>query len=389
MTRSPIFTVLQANTIFETFRAFTPGQLRYLGEHGFIVVASCANHPSAARFFRDQGAEYYPVNMRRNISLVRDVVALISAVRLIHRVRPDILQGSTPKAAFIFLIAGWLLRVPNRLFFMRGVRSSGLSGIKKTVVRLMEKLSCLASHRVLCTSHSVMNEIVREGICAPEKAAVLANGTGNGIDTEYFSPCKDAIASGLRLRENIRIANEQLVVLFVGRLVRDKGIVELALAWDIISTEYPHAVLVIVGMAETEDPVPEATMDYLNNKSSIRIMGSTEDTRQYFAAADIFVLPTYREGIPISLLEASAMSLPVVATRVTGCVDAVDDGVTGQLIPVRDPTALATAISTYLDDEPLRRSHGQHGRNMVIDKFSRERVWAALLNEYETMLKPN
>ena len=378
--------LLQANTIFDTFRVFTIGQLNFLRMHGIKVVTVCSDAPGAYLFFRNEGAEYYPILIKRNISLFYDLCSFFRILRLLRRIKPDLLQGSTPKAAFLFLVAGWMIGLKSRIFFMRGVRSSGLTGAKGKIIKQMERISCGVAHRVLCTSPSVRDEIVHSGICPAHKAFVLANGTGNGIDTGYFSPSRITNLKKNILYDQLNIPSDVRVLLFVGRIVKDKGIVELAYAWSILRGHYRDIILIIVGKEEIEDPVPNKIIKTLKTDSRIHFIGETHDVSPYYGIADIFVLPTYREGIPIALLEASAMTLPVVATRVTGCIDAVIDGETGKLVPVKNFKAFASAIAGYLENDEMRKMHGENGRRMVIEKFGRENVWSSLLSEYKDLL---
>jgi glycosyltransferase involved in cell wall biosynthesis len=191
------------------------------------------------------------------------------------------------------------------------------------------------------------------------------------------------------LRARLGLPDNSHVVGYFGRVVRDKGIMELARAWEIVSSVRPSARLLVMGKAEPHDPVPGPVIRYLNEDGSIDLIQwvDRDDIPYYYALLDLLVLPTYREGLPNVILEASAMGLPVVATRVTGCVDAVVDGVTGTLVPAKDPIALADAILVYLDDQDLRFAHGSAGREMVTHRFRPEMVWEFMADIYDEELK--
>jgi glycosyltransferase involved in cell wall biosynthesis len=171
----------------------------------------------------------------------------------------------------------------------------------------------------------------------------------------------------------------------VGRVVRDKGIHELCEAWRRVRREVPRARLLLVGKAEPQDPVSEHVLRELQNDPTVHLAGFVADVPGLYAASDVVVLPTYREGLPNVPLEAAAMGLPVVATRVVGCVDAVLHGLTGTLVPPRDAGALAEAMIGYARDPMLRARHGEAGRRRVLQEFVPERLWAELASVYERL----
>jgi glycosyltransferase involved in cell wall biosynthesis len=177
-----------------------------------------------------------------------------------------------------------------------------------------------------------------------------------------------------------------LVVGFVGRLVRDKGICELEAAWKGVRLRYPNAYLLVVGFFEERDSIPAEVRRRLEQDDRVRLAGTVWDTPPMYAAMDLLCLPSFREGLPGTPLEASAMRLPVVATRIPGCIDAVRDGVTGTLVEPGNVAQLESAIVSYLSDDRLRLEHGVAGRQWVIDQFQRERLWAAIANEYGRLI---
>jgi glycosyltransferase involved in cell wall biosynthesis len=270
---------------------------------------------------------------------------------------------------------------------MRGLPLMTASGLKRHLLWATEAVACRLAHQVFCVSHSVLEVAVEEGVCPPDKIRVLLGGSGNGVDASgRFHPDAVDPATRAETRSRFGIPEGAVVIGFVGRLVRDKGVVELADAWQQLRDAHPEAHLLLVGPWEPQDPVPAATEAVLRRDPRVHLAGSDWNTPPLYAAMDLVVLPTYREGFPNVPLEAAAMRLPVVATRIPGCVDAVQDGVTGTLVPARDADALAGAIRAYLADPVLRHQHGGAARERVLREFRQEAIWKAIYGEYCRML---
>ncbi|HYW06546.1 MAG TPA: glycosyltransferase family 4 protein, partial [Longimicrobium sp.] len=300
-------------------------------------------------------------------------------------IRPHIVHSHTPKGGLLGMMAAWMNRVPVRIYHIRGLPLMTATGRRRTLLRWTERVACSLAHQVLCVSHSVRDVAVAEGLCPPDKIRVLLGGSGNGVDaTGRFDPARNAAARAeLRVKHSIPADAE--VLGFVGRVVRDKGIVELAVAWAVLRDEFPSMHLLLVGPLEPQDPVPPATLEALRADPRVHFVGPA-DSAPYYAAMDLLVFPTYREGFPNVPLEAAAMGLAVVATRIPGCVDAVADGETGTLVPAADGVALAGAVRAYLRDPALRMAHGRAGRERALRDFGQEAIWTALHAEYLRLL---
>lgn len=201
-----------------------------------------------------------------------------------------------------------------------------------------------------------------------------------------FNPDRLATTSRQDTRRRLGIPADAVVLGFLGRLVRDKGILELAEAWRRLREEWPAAHLLLVGPFEAQDPVPRELEASLREDPRVHLTGMDWNTPPLYASMDLLVLPTHREGFPNVPLEAAAMELPVVTTSIPGCVDAVADGETGTLVPASDATALTQAIRRYLRNASLRRQHGVAGRSRVLCAFRQEAIWEALHAEYERLL---
>lgn len=366
---------------------FLRGQLAYMKDNGFDVHVMTSPGKQLEEFARNEGARAHPVAMQRRITPLRDLATICQMIFVLMRIRPDIVHASTPKGGLLGTIAARIVRVPVVVYHVRGLAFTGHGTAQRPLLKWTERIACTLAHTVLCVSESVRTELVSEGICASEKTVVLRSGSSNGVAAEErFDPAKFPPGTRQQTRSAFGIPENAVVVGFVGRLVRDKGIVELSEAWREVVAEFPGAWLLIIGPWENRDPVPAEVRQALENQDNVSFAGEQRDSAPFYKAIDLVVLPTYREGFPNVALEAAAMQLPVVVTNVTGCVDAVVDGVTGTFVPVAQAGPLAEAIKRYVRDPNLRRLHGNAGRTRVLKEFRPPDIWAALFAQYHALL---
>lgn len=382
--------LVHITTVPDSLWAFFAGQIRYMTDHGFQVEAVSSPGRFLEMFAEREGIPVHAVPMARRISPLADAVALTRLWRVIARIRPDIVHAHTPKGGLLGMIGAAMCGTPVRIYHIHGFPFMTAAGARRRLLRAAEKLSCRLATRVLCVSRSIADVAVAEGVCPAGRIAVLAGGTINGIDAErIYNPALVSAAERATLKERYGIPAGAPVVGFVGRLVSDKGVAELARAWRELAAEFPALHLLVCGPVEDRDPVGVDVLAYLRSEARVHLTGEVLDMPARYATMDLLVLPTYREGFPLVPMEASSMGLPVVASAVPGCTDAVVDGVTGTLVPARDAEALAAAVRRYVVAPELRRRHGQAGRARILAEFRPEVVWAALHGEYRRLLQPS
>jgi glycosyltransferase involved in cell wall biosynthesis len=363
------------------------GQLAYLKENGFDTALLSSPGNELNQLSGEEGLAVFKVRMQREISPLRDLKSLFDIWRLIRRIKPVICNSGTPKAGLLVGMAAWFTRVPCRLYTLRGLRLETASGLKRFILTVTEKVACSCAHRVICVSPSLLEQAVAKGLVPKSKAALLGAGSSNGVDPIRFAPTPEKLELASQLRRKLSIPSDQLVIGFAGRFTKDKGVPELIAAFQRIRQDRPEAALLLVGDYETGDPVPQATRDAINSEPGIYCVEFTRQMELYYLVMDIFVLPTYREGFPNTVLEAQAAGLPVVTTTATGAVDAIQDGVTGLLTPVGDSRKLAEAILALLADRKKMRLMGQAGRERILREFRNEVIWEALSSLYKDMLQ--
>lgn len=364
------------------------GQLAHVRRSGFRVLFLSSPGEPARTVAREEGVELVEIPMEREISPLRDLVSLARVAALLVRAKPELVNAGTAKAGLLVLLAAWLTRVPHRIYTMRGLRSDGASGVRRRLLLGVERLTCALAHRVICVGHLLRDRAVSVGVVGRERTVVLGQGSSNGVDVERFAPTPERAAAAYRLRGDLGIGADAPVVGFVGRLVRDKGIHELAAAWESLRGEFPALRLLLVGPHEECDPVSPEVVRGLEDDPRTVLTGHVADPAPFLHAMDLVVLPSHREGFNNTVLEAAASARPVVTTRIPGCEDAVVDGDTGLLVDRGDEAALAAAIRRYLRSPGLRREHGENGRARAAREFRRERIWDALVELYRCMLAP-
>ena len=377
--------LLHVMTVPESL-GFLRGQIGYVQGQGFTVAALASPDGALAAFGREEGVAVFGVEMPRQITPVRDLAALWRVWRRIRAWQPDVVHAHTPKGGLLGTAGAWLARVPVRIYHIHGLPFVTATGLRLRLLRLSERVSCRLATHVLCVSESVAAVAVAEGLCPPGKVAVLGAGSINGIDAgTRFSPDRVA-GERRRIRERYGIGDDAVVIGFVGRIVADKGVAELALAWSRLRARHGDLHLLLVGAREDRSPALDAALAPLADDPRVHWHGLDWETPPLYAAMDIVALPSYREGFGLVSIEAAAMRLPMVTTRVPGCVDAVEDGHTGTLVPARDAAALAEALDLYIRDSGLRRRHGEAGRQRVLRDFRQEVLWEATASLYARLL---
>ncbi len=362
------------------------GQLQHLQRSGFEAIALCSPGPEVEELRRD-GVEVITIPMRRELAPLRDLWALLRLVRILRRLRPEIVNAGTPKAGLLAGLAARLAGVPHRILTLRGLRSDTASGWKRGLMLRAEKMSCRAADMVLCVSPSLRDAAVRLGLAPAHKMLVLGSGSSNGVDASRFEPAPARVSAAGELRRRLQVPDAVPVIGFVGRITRDKGIAELLQAFRRLREHWPDLVLLLVGEEEPGDPLPAEVAGALHSSSGVVLTGWVEDTSLYYLVMDVLVLPTHREGFPNTVLEAQAAAKPVVTTRTTGAVDSIVDDVTGLLVPVGNPEALVEAVHKLLRDPALARRMGEAGRERVLREFRRQPLWDALADQYRRMVR--
>lgn len=354
------------------------GQLRFLNQY-FEVVGVSSDTGLLKGVGEREGIRTIAVPMHREIALGADIVCLWKLYRLFRRERPDILHSNTPKGSLLAMIAGWMARVPVRIYLVTGLRYQGASGMLRWVLRTMERLTCRFATKVIPEGNGVKQVLIADHI-TQKPLEILHYGNINGLDTSYFSPNVDLRAQE---RERLGFSDDDFVFIFIGRIVKDKGMNELAWAMRQLVCNHPRARLLLVGPFESElDPLEGDNEQFFREHSSVAYVGYQADVRPFLAAADALVFPSYREGFPNVVLQAGAMGLPSIVTDINGCNEVITDGVNGRIIQPRDREALLQMMSLFVEDAAHVSAMAEKARTVICERYDQQDVWQALLEMY-------
>ncbi len=372
--------IIRAATVAGSLRLLK-GQLRFLSDH-YEVVAIGSGVEQLKQVEEEEGVRTVEVPMERKISLWKDVRSLLRLVRLFREERPHIVHSMTPKAGLLCMIAARITGVPIRVHTFTGLLFPTATGIKRRILIATDRITCWCATHIIPEGEGVKKDLIVHGITR-KPIAVVGNGNVNGIDLAFFDPqlyTPDFISAQ---RASIGLTDDDFVFIFVGRLVKDKGLNELIAAFRKI--ENPHAKLLLVGRYEPDlDPLETETMEEIKSNPDIVEVGWQTDVRPWLALSHTFILPSYREGFPNVVLQAGAMGLPSIVTDINGSNEIIIDGENGLIIPGRDETALLQAMNKVLKQKNQYIANREKNRSMIANRFEQKALWKALLSQYQS-----
>lgn len=341
-------------------------RLALMADRGWDVHVA-VGEPVPDLYLPDPRVTVHVVPMTREITPVADLRTLRDWSALIARLRPTIVVGATPKAAFVSMIAARRRGVPHRVFEAWGARWDGVAGRRGATLRAADRLTVRCATQTVAVSDSLADLMVAERIAAA-RPLVIGHGATQGVDLDVFRP---------------RGADDPEpgpVVGFVGRLAADKGLRDLPPVLALVRQSVPEAELVLAGEADAADPLDESTRQWLDDDPRNRRVGQTSDVAGFLRDIAVLCFPSQREGLPNAVIEAAAAGIPVVAWDVTGVRDAVVDGVTGYLVPRGDHGVMAARIATLLGDDGLRSRMGAAAQSLAADRFDSRAVQSGFVD---------
>ncbi len=373
--------IIRACTVSQSV-VFFVGLIPELRELGYEVVSVSSDGPELERV-RQAGGRVEVVEMERHISPLKDLRSLWRMIKVFRKEKPTMVHSMTPKAGLLCMVAAWLCRVPVRVHTFTGLVFPTSTGIKRRILMATDRLTCACATHIIPEGEGVKADLLNNGI-TKKPIHVLGYGNVMGIDLNRFDPENLEIAEAAKLLRKPGV----FTFIFIGRVVRDKGVDELVEAFSRLYKERQDIRLLLVGPAEDDlDPVSARTKEIIRRCKGIEAVGSQKDVRPWLAASDCFVFPSYREGFPNVVIEAGAMGLPSVVTDINGSREIIIEGKNGTIIPSKNADALYTAMQRMITDTAWRNDLAANARPLIASRFEQSYVRQCLKDFYKEILK--
>jgi glycosyltransferase involved in cell wall biosynthesis len=382
------YKLIRITTVPISLEKLLEGQLSYMQTY-FEVTAVSADHDALQKLGQQIQVPTYHLEMSRQITPWKDLKAVFRLYWFLKEEKASIVHTHTPKAGIVGMMAAWLAGVPVRLHTVAGLPLMEAIGLKRQILNFVEKATYRFATKVYPNSQGLYDFIISEKLTSQQKLQMIGKGSSNGIDTAYFDPNLFTIQQNLELRSELNIATDSFVFVFVGRLVGDKGINELVEAYVQLKKALPsqETSLLLVGPFEQElDSLDQITLQEIERNPTIISVGYQQDVRPYFAMSDTLVFPSYREGFPNVVMQAGSMGLPSIVTNINGCNEIIAHKVNGIVIPPKDAVSLTAVMNELLCNEETITLLSSNARKMIVERYERQEVWEALLQEYQSLL---
>lgn len=381
--------LVRITTVPISLRLLLTDQMRYMKDKGFDVTMISADGPNTSSLVENEKCPHIIIPFTRQITPIKDLICIFKLLRILSYIKPDIVHTHTPKAGLIGMLASKILRVPLRIHTVAGLPFMTASKPKKLLLVLIEKLTYWASHYVLPNSYSMQDAIKTHKLVKNNKLDIIGEGSSNGIDlvrynTENLSPL---IMN--QIKATIVYDKDCIYLIAVGRVVKDKGIIELIDSFNILNKAFKNLKLIILGPIENErddELLPDHIMASLQKGENIIHINWTENVEYFMALSDVLVHASYREGLPNVLLQAGAMGCPIVCSDIPGNIDIVKHKKTGLLFKVGDTKAIVRNLTFALNNKRELANYAEALTAEIKIKFSRESVHNKIYHFYKSKL---
>ena len=377
--------LIRITTIPLSLEKLLEGQLTYMNQY-YEVTAVAAEKERLNKYGENNKVNTFWVEMTRAITPIQDLRAVWKLYKFFKKEKPEIVHTHTPKAGIVGMLAAKLAGVPLRLHTVAGLPLMETKGTKRKILDQVEKFTYKLATKVYPNSRGLKDIILKKGFATEDKLKVLGKGSSNGIDTRYFDPFQFDTTQKKNKRESLGIPQEDFIFIFIGRLVSEKGINELVEAFNNLQAENQNISLLLVGPFEKElDPLKEETFKTIQLHEKIFTTGYQEDVRPYLAVSNALTFPSYREGFPNVVMQAGAMNLPAIVSDINGCNEIIVEGVNGVIIPVKDTSALITAMKLFKENKNYTERLSSNARDEICKYYERKEFWQILLKEYKSL----
>ena len=371
--------IIRVTTVPTSLETFCKDQLRELNTR-YEVVAISSPLPELDVVAQREGVRTIAVKMERHISPWRDLKALFQLCRVFAKERPWMVHSMTPKAGLLCMMAAWITRVPKRVHTFTGLVWPTATGLSRKILKTTDRILCACATHIIPEGNGVKQDLIN-GEITRKSMQVLANGNVRGIDLEHYDRTPQVMECVKSIRQD-----DVTTFVFVGRVVRDKGIHELVEAFERLNNEHQDTRLILVGRPEPHlDPLNAATQQIIESNKAIEAVGEQNDVRPWIAASDVLVFPSYREGFPNVVIEAGAMGLPSIVSNINGCNEIIIPNENGVIVPPRDANAIYEAMLEMHKNEARRKEMAANSRQSVASRFDCKIVRKALYEFYASL----
>ena len=382
--------LLHVFTLSRTAIAFFDGQFKYLKEHGYEIVLACKREDGIEEFAQRNGVKFIPVDIPRSMSPIAIMKAISSIKNIIKAEEPEAVFGHTPVGALVAMIASKISGVKKRIYYRHGIIYSTMSGLKQQIFIAEEKfVSTLATH-IVNVSPSLAEKCAKDGINKADLNMVIGRGTCGGIDAQgIFNPALLEASFLESERERLRLKGADIVFGFCGRFCRDKGTPEMLDAFDMFRNNHKdlNVKMLLIGILDERDILPEDTRRFISDDKDVVMTGwvNKKDIPYYYRLLDCFIFPSHREGFGMCVIEASAMEIPILVAPSHGCIDSIEEGVSGYYINL-SAESICEGMERMLDKEHMS-TIGKQGRKFVLGNFDCKMMWPKIKDLYNEILK--
>ena len=365
--------IIRAATIGMSLNIFCKGLLKELVDEGYEVVALSSPDEDLRELGEREGVRTIGVAMERHMSPLNDFISLVRLTRVFRREKPDMVHSMTPKAGLLCMIAAQWVGVPVRVHTFTGLVWPTATGLSRKILMMTDRITCACATHIVPEGDGVKQDLQ---CCITKKPMkVLGYGNVRGVDLNYWK------------RNTEKDEHQLLTFIFVGRIVRDKGVNEMVAAFVKLNQQFPNTRLLLVGPYEANlDPVLPETKQLIDTCESIEAVGGQKDVRPFYEQSDVLVFPSYREGFPNVVIEAGAMDLPSIVTDINGSREIIEKGMNGMIVPPRDDQALFEAMKWIAEHPNERKQMAANARLMVVSRYEQGYVRQCLKDYYKKIL---
>lgn len=364
-------------TVPVVLETWLKGQAKFLSKYYEVEIIT-SNSKNIRNIEQYENVTIKTVDFNRKINIFKDFKVLIELYLYFIKNRPSIVYTLTPKAGLLGMTASFMARTPIRIHNVVGLPHLEAKGRRKSILIFTEKITYLFSTNLYSNSFNLIDEIKK---LTPKNVRVIGHGSVNGVDTDYFSDVLDN-QKKLKIKHAYKIQDNDLVLTFVGRIVRDKGINELISVFVKLKKKYSNLKLLLIGDFENElDPISTNSKKIMDSDKDIIHIKFQEDIRKFLAISNLFLLPSYREGLPNVLIEAGSYGVPLIATNINGCNEIITHGENGALINAKDEISLYGEVEKFILDKIYYNHIKSNVRKSIVDRYSQQYFYTELRKE--------